>query len=150
VAAEKVCPFCIVDESKNRVFYEGARVYATLSNPRLMAGHLLVIPRQHVGAPFELNPTEQQELFDTALRFQKKLIEVFSGIWNKPAGCDLSIHTRPFMPQTELSIPGHVHVHLRPRFWQDPYWGHVLRHEDDVFQPLSPEEQEKIQALLVE
>jgi diadenosine tetraphosphate (Ap4A) HIT family hydrolase len=146
--AEKVCPFCIVDETRKRVFWEGTTVFATFSNPRLMEGHLLVIPKRHVSAPFELSQGEQGELFSTALRFQKRMIEIYSALWNKGAGCDMSIHTRPFMPQTELAIPGHVHVHLRPRYYADPFWEVVGRHEDEVFETFLPEEMNRVHAVL--
>jgi diadenosine tetraphosphate (Ap4A) HIT family hydrolase len=147
VAEQKICPFCVVDGNKNRIFWEGTTAFATFSNPRLMEGHLLVIPKRHVGAPFELYPQEYQELFATATRFQKKLIEFHSALWRKPAGCDMSIHTRPFMPQTELAIPGHVHVHLRPRYFMDPYWQIVGRHEDEIFEKFPPDEMDRVHSL---
>lgn len=146
----KKCPFCNVDSEKNRIIWEGWGIIAMLSNPRLMPGHTLVIPKKHVGALFELSWMRQIIVFWMVFRLQKKIIKVFSEVWGKPAGCDVAWHTRPFMPQTELSIPGHAHVHLRPRFWEDPYYQEVLKHETAVFQPLDPEEKEKYQALLKE
>jgi diadenosine tetraphosphate (Ap4A) HIT family hydrolase len=144
------CPFCNIDALKNRIIYETGRLFVTLSNPRIMPGHTLVVPKKHVGAPFLLDPCEEIDLLTTATRFQRKLMELFSQKWGKPAGCNLEILPKPFMPQTELAIPGHTHVHLKPRFWQDPYWQAVGRHEDKVFRKPSPEELDEFVALLSE
>ena len=147
MAEEKGCPFCALDTEAHRVLYTGCEVVVALSDPRLMEGHCLVIPRRHVGALFNLPESAQREALSVALHFQKKLIEAFSSFWGKAAGCDLSVHTRPFMPRTELSIPEHAHIHLRPRFWKDPYYENVLCHETAMFKPLSVEERERFYAL---
>ena len=142
------CPFCKVDKERNRVLFEGKRVFAVLSNPRLMEGHVLVIPKVHVGGVFELAPVSRHELFATVLDFQERMIQIFSERWRMPAGCDVSWHTRPFMPTTNLTIPGHAHVHLRPRFFKDPFYEQVSRHETEVFQDMSDEERDHYQKLL--
>lgn len=148
MAEQKPCPFCNLDQERNRVICDTGVVLVILSNPRLMPGHTLVIPREHAGAIFELSPFAQQQLILTALSFQKRMIEIFSWIWDKPAGCDLSIHTRPFMPRTQLSIPGHAHIHLRPRHWEDAYYEKVLKHETDFFQVPVDEELAHYQRIL--
>ncbi len=147
--AEKPCPFCTIDAQRNRVIWNGEHTFVSLSAPRLMEGHLLVIPRRHVAAPFYLGESARRELFNIALYYQEKLMEVFAEKWHKPAGCDVSWHTRPFMPRTEISIPGHAHVHLRPRFWRDPYYEEVLKHETDMFTDPSIEELDSMEALLL-
>lgn len=147
---EKACPFCNLDAEKNRVLYETDTVVVILSNPRLMPGHVLVIPKVHAGAIFELELAVREDVFETALRFQQKMTRIFSERWGKAAGCDVSWHTRPFMPQTELSVPGHAHVHIRPRYWMDPFYEAVSKHETAVFQPLADEEKEEYQKLLRE
>ena len=43
------------------------------SNPRLMEGHLLVIPKRHVEKLSELNEEERKELFDTVIEYQEKI-----------------------------------------------------------------------------
>jgi diadenosine tetraphosphate (Ap4A) HIT family hydrolase len=146
--AEKPCPFCNLDRERNRILHESKYVVVVLSNPRLMEGHALVIPKRHVDRLSVLSSTERLALIDVAVVFQERIKEAFLSLWGKPAGCDLSQHDRIFMPTTQLSVPQHVHIHLRPRYWQDPYYEEVLRHETDMFQPLSDEEKEKYQKLL--
>lgn len=148
---EKKCPFCNLDTERNRVIDDSRpNVVVILSNPRLMAGHTLVIPRRHADRLSALDPNEREWLFHTAIHYQEKIKRVFTERWGKPAGCDLSQHDRIFMPMTELTIPQHVHIHLRPRYWQDPYYEQVLRHETAVFQPLTQGEKDEFQKLLAE
>ncbi len=113
-----------------------------------MPGHVLVIPKKHVGALFELSWLRAMMIFWTALCLQKKMIKVFAKLYGKPAGCDISLHTRPFMEQTNLSIPGHAHFHLCPRFWRDPYYAAVQKYETGFFQELTEEEKERFRTLL--
>ena len=142
------CPFCSVEALKNRIIIETPTLFVTLSNKWLIPGHTLVIPKRHVGAVFELPAREQEQLMKTALCFQQKIMEVCTELWNDDVGCDLRIHTRPFMRQTELAIPGHAHIHLQPRFYQDEYWRIVGRHEDEVFKVPSGKELDQFVALL--
>jgi len=146
--AGKPCPFCNIDTEKNRMLYESRLVVVLLSNPRLMEGHTLVIPRRHVDRLGILSYEERHALIDVAIVFQEKIKSVFSALWGKQAGCDLSQHDRIFMPTTQLSVPQHMHVHLRPRYWQDPYYEEVLRHETAVFQSLTDAEKQTFQKLL--
>lgn len=141
MAEEKPCPFCILHASEeNRIIFESEDYVVIPSNPRLMKGHILVIPWEHHGALYDFSQTMQRKLIDVALVYQKKVIEVFSSLLDGQAGCDVSWHTRPFMPLTERTVPGHFHIHVRPRFFGDPYYQVVQIHETDFFQRLSPEE----------
>lgn len=143
---QKPCPFCNIGQEKNRILKEGRHVIVILSNPRLMPGHTLVIPRRHVSTLGQLKPAERKELFDTAIAFQEKLIQVMG----KGSGCDWSQHDRPFMPTTQLTIPGHLHIHLRPRKWKDRFYRKVSIHETPLFKRPRRIERERYQKLLAE
>ena len=82
------CPFCkIVTEKTERIIRETDSTFAVLSNPRLMPGHVLVIPKRHVERLSELSDSERKELFDEAIVVQEKILsEVASGC----ADCSLS------------------------------------------------------------
>jgi ATP adenylyltransferase len=146
--AKKACRFCHLDRQRNRVLHETPSLFVILSNPRLMPGHALVIPKQHVGAVYDLDPDVREELLSTVLLFQEHMIINFSQRRKKPAGCDVSWHTRPFMPTTALTVPGHAHVHLRPRYFEDPFFHAVSTHETKVFKRVSKAERERYEALL--
>ncbi|PIZ88519.1 MAG: hypothetical protein COX90_04175 [Candidatus Nealsonbacteria bacterium CG_4_10_14_0_2_um_filter_38_17] len=64
------CPFCNINKEKTRIIKEGKNVFVVFSNPRLVKGHLLVIPKRHVVKISELNAKEKKELFDTVIEFQ--------------------------------------------------------------------------------
>lgn len=137
------CAFCPPKLVQDEVLEEKEHVFVKLSNPRLMPGHVLVIPKRHVSSLSELSPVERAELFDTAMALQEKIKALSPG-----NGCDLSQHDRPFMPTTKLTVPQHLHVHLRPRTWQDGYYQAVSRHETAVFQELPEGEIERFREIL--
>jgi diadenosine tetraphosphate (Ap4A) HIT family hydrolase len=148
--SNEACPFCAIDSERNRILKSRERVVVILSNPRLMPGHTLVIPRRHVTSFTALTVDELGDLFGTAIHFQEKLKEVFTELWGVQAGCDLSQHDRPFMPTDRISVPIHLHIHLRPRGWCDGYYQEVLRHETAMFRDMSLAEKKKFQLLLGE
>lgn len=58
------CPFCNINEEKTKIISEGKYTFIVLSNPRLMKGHMLIIPKRHVENITELSVEEKKELFD--------------------------------------------------------------------------------------
>ena len=136
------CPFCNLEHSEvNRVLEERTHTVVIFSNPRLMPGHLLVIPKRHVLSLSELSAEERSELFDIAIEYQDKILERIS------SGCDLKQHNRPFIPQNDLKID-HVHLHLQPREWEDELYSKSQVHDRALFQKLPQEEADRIAALL--
>jgi len=53
------CPFCNINSEKTRILKDGNFTRVVFSNPRLMPGHLLVIPKRHVEKISDLNKEEQ-------------------------------------------------------------------------------------------
>lgn len=136
------CPFCeIVKNSKERVLAEGAHVVVVLSNPRLVAGHLLVIPKRHVLKLQELSVEEQKELFNTVLAWQEKIVQKLA------TGCDIRQNYRPFIKQNDLKID-HAHVHLTPRESEDELYQKSMKFEKEFFVPLAEDEQQKVSSIL--
>ena len=133
------CPFCNLDEEA-RVLAQGKKVFVILSNPRLLPGHTLVIPRRHVEKISDLTPSERKELFDTAIKFQKKIISKIA------PGCDMRQNYRPFLAQSDIKVD-HVHIHLLPRK-PDDVLKEVMRHEKKMWSPLVPSERERFKKLI--
>jgi diadenosine tetraphosphate (Ap4A) HIT family hydrolase len=79
------CPFCkIITENSERIIRQTERVFVVLSNPKLMRGHLLVIPKRHVEKLSELDKEERVELFEEIINIENKIIEkIASGCWSK-------------------------------------------------------------------
>lgn len=128
------CPFCnIITAHTERIIRETEHSFTVLSNPRLMEGHLLVIPKRHVEKFSELGNEERNDLFDEAILLEERILEEFS------SGCDMSQHFRPFIAQSRLKV-NHLHIHLRPRTYEDELYQKVQIYEKDVFHDISEEE----------
>lgn len=136
-----ICPFCTVDAIKTRIIKETQNIRVVFSNPRMVSGHLLVIPKRHIERLSELNSAERKELFDTAIEFQELILSRFA------KGCDLSQHCRPFLPESEVKV-NHMHLHLRPREFEDELFQKCQKFEKDMWKKLSDDEFEKVVSLL--
>ena len=131
------CPFCSIDSERTRILEDKKFVRVIFSNPRLMPGHLLIIPKRHVEKLSELNEEERKELFETIIEFQEKILSKVA------SGCDLRINYRPFQKQNNLKI-NHLHVHLQPRELFDELYKKSQIFEKDVFKDLIPKELNKM------
>ena len=137
------CPFCsIVEENIERILRQTNHVFVVLSNPRLMEGHMLVIPKRHVEKISELIPLEQKEIFDELVNVEEKLLK------NGASGCDINQHFRPFLEQSRLKI-NHLHFHVCPRELNDELYQVVQKHERDVFRDVSQEEISKYKTIIM-
>ncbi len=124
------CPFCDLQKANaTRVIESKQHCYVILSNPRLMEGHTLVIPKRHVEKPWELTVEERKELLDTVLEHQKRITETHA------KGCDIRQHYRPFMTQSNVKV-NHVHFHLQPRGMEDELYKESQVHENTLWKKL--------------
>ncbi|MBI2106939.1 HIT family protein [Candidatus Woesearchaeota archaeon] len=135
------CPFCNINKEKTRIIKEKSKTFVILSNPRLMPGHLLIIPKRHVENLSELSTEERKELFDTLIEFQEKILK------NIASGVDMRQNYRPFQKQDNLKV-NHLHIHLQPRELFDELYEKCQIFEKNVFKELSKEEMEKFSKLL--
>jgi histidine triad (HIT) family protein len=135
------CPFCCIAHEKERVILETPHTIVIISNPYLVEGHLLVIPKRHIEKPWEMTTEERRELFDTVLLMQKRIIEKFS------TGCDIREHYRPFLPQSRVKVD-HIHFHLHPRELEDPLYTKSQIGERELWKDLSEGTTEKIKKIL--
>lgn len=137
---EKECPFCKIDPEHTEVIEENPLYLVILSNPRLILGHTLVLPRRHVEQPWELKPEERVAVYDTVLRYQQRIIDRFA------TGCDVRQNYRPFIPQGRLKVD-HVHFHLLPRTLEDEYFKVAQVGEKSLWTDLSAEERQNLKKL---
>jgi len=135
------CPFCNIDKEGTKIIKEGKYNYVCFSNPRLMDGHLLVIPKRHIERLSELSKDEKEELFDLVIEYQEKILE------NIAKGCDIRQNYRPFQKQDDLKLD-HLHIHLHPREFKDELYQKSQIFEKDIFRKLTQEEINKISKLL--
>lgn len=138
----KECPFCEINEEKNRIIGETKKIIIILSNPSLVGGHLLVIPKRHVEKLSELNKEEKKELFDEIEKFQEILLKKFSG-------CDIRQNCRPFIPQGRLKID-HLHFHLIPREFGDEIYEKSGKFQDAVLKDLDKKQLKEAENFILE
>jgi histidine triad (HIT) family protein len=103
------CPFCNIDQEK--ILEETKNTLTVISNPALVEGHCLVIPKRHIEKLSELNEEELKELFSATIRIEEKLLKKF-------LGCDISQHYRPFQKEDGTKV-NHFHIQVRPREFED-------------------------------
>lgn len=135
------CPFCTVDNVKTRTLRDSENSRVILSNPRLMQGHLLVVPKRHIEQPWELTDVELKEIFSHIRDLQKKISTTLG------TGCDVRQNYRPFMKQGELKVD-HVHFHLLPRTFQDDLYERSMKFETDIFTDLIDSEVDEVREAL--
>ena len=139
----KECPFCNINQGKTRIIETEKHCLVVFSNPRLMPGHLLVIPKRHVEKLSELNEVELDDLLKLTIKFQEKIIK------NIAPGCDIRQNYRPFIKDGELKV-SHLHFHLQPR-WpdvSDELFIKCQKLEIGLFKSLSDDEKSNIEELL--
>ena len=137
----KNCPFCDLDRKRNRVLKETGNIIVFFSSPRLMPGHLLVVPKRHVEKLSELRKAEREELMETLMMFEEKILKRLA------PGCDITQHYRPFLNQTDLKVD-HLHFHLRPRKLRDSLYLKCQLAEKNIFKKPSKKELDKLYSLL--
>ena len=137
------CPFCNINSEKTRILKDGNFTRVIFSNPRLMPGHLLVVPKRHVEEISDLDEKERKELFEMIVEFQEKILSKIA------PGCDIRQNYRPFQKQDNLKI-NHLHIHLQPREIFDELYEKSQIFEKDIFKDLQSEELEKMFKIFLE
>ena len=132
------CPLCNLDLEKTRELFNNRYTFIILSNPALVRGHCLVIPRRHVERLDELYPDERDDLWFQVEKMYTKLLKIYD------SGCDVRHNYRPFQRQTSLKV-NHLHVHLQPRTNVDELYQKCQIYEIDIFRRLCEEELDKLE-----
>jgi len=136
------CPFCnILKKEPERILAERENVIVFLSNPRLMKGHTLIIPRRHVEKLSQLDNEEKHELVETLIEFQEKILEKIA------PGCDIRRHYRPFIGEIGNTVD-HLHFHLQPRELADELWEKSQSKEREIFTELTERERREVKETL--
>lgn len=132
------CPFCVIDFSRTQVLEEREHTFVALSNPRLVPGHLLVVPRRHIEQIVWLSRLEILECFSLLSTYEARIIYYLGA-----SGCDIRQHFRPFLPESDLKV-NHLHFHLLPRNFGDELYQKSQRYEREIFKPLEEAERKRI------
>ena len=113
----KGCPFCPMVKAKRPpdagllVLYRGRQAFVVMNLFPYTPGHLLALPKRHVGALDELRPAERAEMWELANLGQQVLAEAYD-----PAGFNIGMNLGR---AGGAAVVGHVHMHVVPRYHGD-------------------------------
>lgn len=126
------CIFCAAkrssDDRRHLVIARHAQVFALLNRYPYNNGHLMITPNRHVGELGALRPAEWAGL----LRLSQRLIARL-GRTIRPHGFNLGFNLGKV---AGAGIPGHLHLHLVPRWTGDTNFLPVLGHTKIISQSL--------------
>ena len=99
------CPFCVFDHA--RVLHESPLALVLIDAFPVSPGHVLIVPRRHVGSWFDASDDERREML-ARLDDARNTIRRLHG----PAGFNIGVNDGAAAGQT---VP-HLHIHLIPRY----------------------------------
>ena len=134
------CPFCDLNQFEARLIQADELTYSFLSDPRLVPGHTLVIPKRHVEHPAGLTTTEASAIHRQIGQITTKMLGAMA------VGVDLWQKTRPNVKQDEIKID-HLHYHLLPSNEGDPIYSGALIWSKNRFTHLPPDERDLLKEL---
>ena len=109
------CIFCKFladdDDHASHILYRGATSFVILNAFPYNSGHLLIAPRRHAGDLHELGPDDRAELIEMTSAAVDILSEAL-GAHGFNIGMNLG-------RVAGAGIPGHLHVHVVPRWGGD-------------------------------
>jgi histidine triad (HIT) family protein len=138
------CVFCtIVQDEPHKLILQNDHAAVILSDPRLVKGHSLVIPKRHVEYPGDLEANELAALFSLIEKVRSSLLQS-----ELAEGVDVRQHYRPWLPESRLKVD-HIHFHVLPRQGDDQLYQVSLRHEVTLFEELSADERQEVRGILI-
>ncbi len=131
---EKGCVFCnrikMKDTVKNLIVYRGEKVCVIMNKFPYNTGHVMVLPIRHIGQIERLTTEESIEFFETT-RLAVKVIKKALGPDSLNLGMNLG-------RSSGAGIPGHVHMHIVPRWQGDTNFMPVVGKTEIISVPLEP------------
>jgi len=116
------CVFCekqkLDRDAENYILYRGEKTFVILNLYPYNNGHLLVIPKRHVGDVEELDNEEMLELGRNVQKVAGILKAAF-----KPEGFNIGANLGRV---AGAGVPGHFHIHIVPRWNGDTNFMPVL------------------------
>jgi ATP adenylyltransferase len=131
---EKGCVFCnrhrMKDSVKSLIVFRGEHNFVILNKYPYNTGHTLVVPNRHVGLLEKLTEAEATEFFELT----RKTVTVLKRTL-KPHAINVGMNLGRM---SGAGVPGHVHMHIVPRWNGDTNFMPVLGRTSVVSIPLEP------------
>ena len=127
----KGCVFCRMikgNDAGDHIFIRGPLAYAVLNIYPYSNGHCLIVPNRHVNDISKMTKDELAETMELLLETKGLLREVLS-----PHGFNIGLNLGRI---AGAGIPGHVHVHIVPRWKGDHNFMPVTGHTKVISQSL--------------
>lgn len=109
---ETGCVFCNAqaktDGADNLIAFRGERAYVILNRYPYTSGHLMVVPLEHKATLEELDPRTRAEMMELATRCMSILRKVYN-----PQAFNMGANIGE---AAGAGVPGHVHIHIVPRW----------------------------------
>lgn len=109
------CVFCHIqtlkDDHQSLIFLRGPYTFAVLNLYPYSNGHCLVLPNRHVNDISKLNEAELQAMMNMTVKVKVLLTKAF-----KPLAFNLGMNLGR---DAGAGIPGHLHMHIVPRWKGD-------------------------------
>jgi ATP adenylyltransferase len=128
---KKKCIFCLANKSRQKQNYVVLKTRYSISVMNIFPynnGHLMVSPIRHVGELQKLKDFEVLDLFKTLTKVKRLLDKVL-----KPDGYNIGINISEV---AGAGIPGHLHIHIVPRWKGDTNFMPVLAETKIISQSL--------------
>ena len=129
----KGCVFCSIAKEKkdkrNYIFIRTRFCYAVLNLYPYNNGHCLIIPFRHIDHLSKLKREEREDLFILLDEVMERLEKIL-----KPGGFNIGINLGR---AAGAGFPGHVHIHVGPRWHGDVNFMPVLTNTKVVSQSLN-------------
>ena len=130
---QKSCVFCRIlaahKDKRHLIFIRKPYAYAVLNIYPYSNGHCLIVPNRHVGDISKLSQEEYVGLMGL-LKEVKDLLQTALG----PQGFNVGMNLGPI---AGAGIPGHVHLHIVPRWRGDHNFMPVIASTKVISQSLS-------------
>ncbi len=131
---ETGCIFCkrlkMKDSVKNLIVYRSEKTFVILNKFPYNSGHTLIVPKRHVGQIEKLTVEESHEFFELT----QKTVSVIKKVL-KPSSLNLGMNLGRV---SGAGIPGHLHMHVVPRWHGDTNFMPVIGQTSVVSVPLEP------------
>lgn len=126
------CIFCRAkrtrDDRRAQIVFRGQRTFVLINRYPYNPGHLMVAPNRHIGSIGRLATEERAELLQVAGRMVAMLGKTMA-----PHGYNLGINMGRV---AGAGIPGHLHLHIVPRWSGDTNFMPVIGHTKVMSQSL--------------
>lgn len=131
---EKGCIFCArrrqADSPANLILHRGKLAFVILNKFPYTGGHTLIVPNRHVGNLERLTMDESGEFFELTRRTVAVIKKVL-----KPHSLNIGMNLGR---SSGAGVPGHLHMHIVPRWIGDTNFMPVIGRTHVISVPLEP------------